>query len=363
MKYNSIRRSTREVRIGRLCIGGRHRIAVQSMTNTDTHDAASTMAQIKALANAGCDIVRLTVPDLEAAETVRLIKESGMTVPIVADIHFDYRIALRCAEYGVDKIRINPGNIGGDERVRAVADACRVRHIPIRIGVNSGSLEKHILARYGALIPEALCESALYHVGLLEKCGFEDMVISIKASTVPDMIQANRMLAEKCEYPLHLGVTEAGGAEAGLVKSAIGIGSLLCDGIGDTFRVSLTADPVREVEAAHRILNALGVEGQCGLQIVSCPTCGRTGIDLIALHTAFEQAVAAEGLSDLPVKVALMGCIVNGPGEAREADIGIAGGQGEALLISRGEIIKKIPEESIIPTLIEKLREMKDATS
>ena len=359
MNYNHIRRKTPTLQIGRVTIGGNSPIAIQSMTNTDTRDVAATIAQIKALASAGCDIVRLTVPDLEAAETIRAIKEEGVTTPIVADIHFDYRVALKCAEYGVDKIRINPGNIGDEERVRAVADACRTRGIPIRIGVNSGSLEKHILEKYGTPTPEALCESGLYHAALLEKYDFHDIVISIKASTVPTMIAANRLLAEKCPYPLHLGVTEAGGVEMGQIKSAAGIGSLLCDGIGDTFRVSLTADPVREIDAARKILTALGVEGQCGLQIISCPTCGRTKIDLIDLSARFEAAARAEGLMDLPVKVALMGCIVNGPGEARETDIGIAGGKGEALLIARGEILGKITEEAIIPTLIQKLKEMK----
>ncbi len=363
LNYNHIRRATPAVRVGRVTIGAGHPIAIQSMTNTDTHDIAATIRQIRALAAAGCDIVRITVPDLAAAETVRAIKETGLTIPIVADIHFDYRVALACAEYGVDKIRINPGNIGDDERVRAVADACRARHIPIRIGVNSGSLEKHILAKHGAPTPEALCESGLYHIGLLEKCGFEDMVISIKASTVSDIIAANRLLAAACPYPIHLGVTEAGGADMGLVKSSIGIGALLCEGIGDTFRVSLTADPVQEIDAARKILTALGVEGQCGLQIVSCPTCGRTQIDLIDLHTRFEAAVRAEGLDTLPVKVALMGCIVNGPGEAREADIGIAGGRGEALLFTHGEVLGKLSEEAIIPTLIEKLKDMKQSLS
>ncbi len=361
MNYNEIRRKTPAIRVGRVSIGGQNPIAIQSMTNTDTHDVAATVDQIKALALAGCDIVRITVPDLAAAETVRLIKEQGITTPIVADIHFDYRIALQCAAYGVDKIRINPGNIGDEDRVRAVAEACKSRRIPIRIGVNSGSLEKHILAKYGAPTAEALCESGLYHAALLEKFDFHDIVISIKASTVPTMIAANRLLAERCPYPLHLGVTEAGGFAMGQIKSAAGIGSLLCDGIGDTFRVSLTADPVREVDAARRILTALGVEGQCGLQIISCPTCGRTKIDLIDLHARFEAAASEAGLMDLPIKVALMGCIVNGPGEARETDIGIAGGKGEALLIARGEILGKISEEAIIPTLIEKLKEMKKA--
>ena len=354
-----MRRKTPTGRIGRVCIGGDHPIAIQSMTNTDTKNIAATVAQIKALATAGCDIVRLTVPDLEAAETIRAIREEGLTTPIVADIHFDYRIALRCAEYGVDKIRLNPGNIGDDDRVRAVADACRSRRIPIRIGVNSGSLEKHILKKYGSPTPEALCESALYHASLLEKFDFNNIVLSIKASTVPDMIAANRMLAAACSYPLHLGVTEAGGAQMGLVKSAMGIGALLADGIGDTFRVSLTADPVQEIEAARKILTGLGVAGQCGLQIVSCPTCGRTQIDLIELHGRFEAAAREAGLMDMPCKVALMGCIVNGPGEAREADLGIAGGRGEALLFSRGEILGKVREADIIPTLIRKLKEMR----
>ena len=359
MNYNAIRRQTPEVRIGKVTIGGTNPIAIQSMTNTDTRDIPATIAQIKALALAGCDIVRITVPDEEAAKTVLAIKEEGITTPIVADIHFDYKAALRCAEYGVDKIRINPGNIGDDDRVKAVVDACRIKNIPIRIGVNSGSLEKHILAKYGAPTPEALCESGLYHASLLEKFDYTNIVISIKASTVQSMIAANRLLAEACSYPLHLGVTEAGGADMGQIKSAAGIGALLCDGIGDTIRVSLTADPIREIDAARKILTALEIEGQSGMQIVSCPTCGRTKINLIDLHTCFENAVRAEGLDNLPVKVALMGCIVNGPGEAREADIGIAGGKGEALLFAKGEIICKIPEGEIIPILIGKLKEMK----
>ena len=360
MIYNDIRRKSREVNIGGVKIGGQNKIAVQSMTNTDTENTEATVEQIKRLASAGCDMVRLTVPTLDACETIRKIKESGMNIPIVADIHFDYKIALRCAEYGVDKIRINPGNIGDDERVRAVAKACREKNIPIRIGVNSGSLEKHILAKYGAPTPEALCESAMYHASLLEKFDFNDIVISIKASSVPAMIKANRYLAERCDYPLHLGVTEAGDAELGVIKSAAGFGSLLCDGIGDTFRVSLTADPVREVEAARNILNAMAIEGQCGMQIVSCPTCGRTKIDLIDLSARFKAAVKERGLDSLPVKVALMGCVVNGPGEAREADLGIAGGKGEAVLFTHGEIIGKIREDEIIHTLLAKLEEIKD---
>ena len=289
MIYNDIRRKSRVVTVGGIQIGGNNKIAIQSMTNTDTEDVTATIEQIKRLASAGCDIVRITVPTVEAAKTVLAIKEQGIKIPVVADIHFDYKLALLCAEYGVDKIRINPGNIGDDDRVRAVADACRARNIPIRIGVNSGSLEKHILAKYGSPTPEALCESALYHASLLEKFDFNDIVVSMKASSVHEMITANRLLAEKCDYPLHLGVTEAGGEKLGVVKSAMGIGALLSDGIGDTFRVSLTADPVAEIEAARNILNALGVEGQCGLQTVSCPTCGRTKIDLISLSEQFEK--------------------------------------------------------------------------
>ena len=360
MKYQDIRRKTKEVRVGRIGLGGTNPIAIQSMTNTDPSDFSATEKQIKELAARGCDIVRLTVPDMAAAETVQKLKQSGLSIPIVADIHFDHRLALRCAEIGVDKIRINPGNIGSDERVREVARVCRQKSIPIRIGVNSGSLEKHILEKYGAPTPEALCESALYHVRLLEKHDFEDIVISIKASDVQGMIRANRLLAEKVSYPLHLGVTEAGSYRSGLVKSAIGIGSLLADGIGDTIRVSLTDDPCLEVDSAKEILNALAMEGQSGMNIVSCPTCGRTKIDLISLVKRFEDAVEREGLRDVPMHVALMGCAVNGPGEAREADIGIAGGDGEALLFAHGEILGKVCEEDVIDTLIGKIKEWKE---
>ncbi len=359
MRYNDIRRSTREVKIGRVAIGANNKIAIQSMTNTDTKNKEATLSQIKELASAGCDIVRITVPDVEAAETIRYIKESGIDTPIVADIHFDYRAALKAAEYGVDKIRINPGNIGDESRVFEVAKTCREKNIPIRIGVNSGSVEEHILAKHGGPTPEALAESAFYHASLLEKYDFYNTVISIKASSVREMVQANRIVAEGCDYPIHLGVTEAGGEHMGIIKSSAGIGACLCDGIGDTFRVSLTADPVREISAAQSILDALSVEGQCGMNIVSCPTCGRTKIDLISLSKQFEDAARAEGLMEFPIKVALMGCIVNGPGEAREADIGIAGGRGEALLISHGEILGKIKEDDIIPTLIHKIKEIK----
>ena len=363
MKYNEIRRKAKEVKIGNLKIGGDHPIAIQTMTNTDTLDAAATVAQIKAMEAAGADIVRITVPTLEAADTILAIKEAGIAVPIVADIHFNYKIALRCAELGFDKIRINPGNIGDDDYVRQVCDACNKKEIPIRIGVNSGSLEKHILAKHGAPTPSALVESALYHAALLEKFDFHNTVISIKASTVADMITANRLLAKACSYPLHLGVTEAGGGDRGLIKSSIGIGALLCDGIGDTLRVSLTDDPVTEVHAAKQILRAVGMEGKCGLDIVSCPTCGRTKIDLISLVKRFELAVRDAGLEDVPIKVALMGCIVNGPGEAREADVGIAGGIGEAVLFRHGEIIEKIPEADVIDRLLKEIRLLKDQIS
>ncbi len=360
MKYNEIRRKTRKIKIANTEIGGDARIAIQSMTNTDTHDKLATLEQIKALEAAGCDIVRITVPDIEAADTITYLKENGVRIPVVADIHFDYRVALRCAELGVDKIRINPGNIGDDDRVKAVVDACKTRQIPIRIGVNGGSLEKHILAKYGAPTPEALCESALYHVSLLERFDFYDTVISMKISDPYKMILANRLLADKCDYPLHLGVTEAGARERGMLKSAVGIGSLLCDGIGDTIRVSLTDDPTEEIRAARAILQSVGIEGQAGLDIVSCPTCGRTKIDLIPLVASFEQAAKREGLLDLPIKVAIMGCVVNGPGEAREADVGIAGGKGEAVLIRKGEIVRKIAESDIVECLISEIKKIKD---
>ena len=360
MRYNDIRRRTRSIAVGQCRIGARAPIAIQSMTNTPTVDAARTLEQVRKLERAGCDIVRLSVPTEEAAYTVWKLKEAGIKMPIVADIHFDYRVALRCAELGFDKIRINPGNIGDEDRIKTVCDACRERRIPIRIGVNAGSLEGHILKKYGSPTPEALCESALYHIALLEKFGFYDTVVSIKASNARDMIEANRLLAEKCDYPLHLGVTEAGGGERGLLKSTVGIGALLCDGIGDTIRVSLTDDPVHEIAAARKILQAAGIEGQSGMDIVSCPTCARTEIDLIPLVKRFEAAVAAEGLDQVPVKVALMGCVVNGPGEAREADVGIAGGKGEAVLFRHGEIVEKIPERDIVERLLREVRTLKE---
>jgi (E)-4-hydroxy-3-methylbut-2-enyl-diphosphate synthase len=358
MIYNEIRRKTKRINIGKIAIGDLSPIAIQSMTNTDTHDKKATLEQILSLQREGCDIVRITVPDIEAVSTIPYLKENGVAIPIVADIHFDYKIALACAEAGVDKIRINPGNIGSDDRVHAVVKACRTAGIPIRIGVNSGSLEKEILAKHGSPTPEALAESALYHASLLEKYDFDDIVISIKASNPYNMILANRILAEKCDYPLHLGVTEAGSKEMGSIKSAVGIGALLCDGIGDTVRVSLTDRPEEEIGAAKRIFGAIGISGQCGMDIVSCPTCGRTKIDLISLVSQFEKRAREENILDKPLKVAIMGCVVNGPGEAREADIGIAGGKGEAVLIKKGVIVEKIPEGDVVERLIKEIKNL-----
>lgn len=360
MKYNDIRRKTRKIKVGNIYIGGDSPIIIQSMTNINSHDAKNTIKQIKDLEIAGCDVVRIAVPDMEAAETIKKIKEADINIPIVADIHFDYRIALKCAEYGIDKIRINPGNIGDDDRVKAVCDICNQKNIPIRIGVNSGSLEKNILAKYGSPTPEALCDSAMYHLSLLEKFDFYNSIISIKSSGVNEMIMANRMVSERCDYPLHLGVTEAGSEKIGIIKSSIGLGALLCDGIGDTIRVSLTDDPVNEIRAAKNILKSLEIEGQCGMNIVSCPTCGRTKINLIDLVNRFENAVENEHLSDIPITVALMGCIVNGPGEAAEAEIGIAGGINEAVLFKKGKIIKKISENEIVNVLINEIKGYKN---
>ena len=343
--------SARKVKVGGLTLGD-GRIYVQSMLNTPAEDIAASVAQAQALEAAGCEIIRAAVPREEDAALIRALK-NAVSVPIVADIHFDHKIALRCAEAGVDKIRINPGNIGSEQKVREVAAACKERGIPIRIGVNSGSLERELLDRYGAPVPEALVESALRHASLLEKCGFEDIVISIKSSDVKLMIAAYRLLAKRVDYPLHLGVTEAGTERMGIIKSAVGIGSLLCDGIGDTIRVSLTADPVQEVYAARDILRACGM-GR-GVQIVSCPTCGRTKIDLISLAQRVEQALAGV---DKPLKVAVMGCAVNGPGEAREADIGIAGGRGEALLFKKGQLLRKVPEDRIVEELLREIEMM-----
>lgn len=341
-----VRKQTKQVSAGTLKIGGGAPISVQSMLNVPADDIAGSVAQAKALEAAGCELIRAAIPDQNAVRLIEAIKKE-VQVPLVADIHFDYRLALESAAAGVDKIRINPGNIGGEDRVKAVAEACRVRKIPIRIGVNSGSLEPHILEKYGKPTPEALCESALYHASLLEKFDFTDIVLSIKSSNVDTMIRAYELASEACAYPLHLGVTEAGTARMGMLKSAIGIGSLLQRGIGDTIRVSLTADPVEEVFAGKDILKALGLCG--GVKLVSCPTCGRTKIDLIALAKKVEAALAG---CPKDLTVAVMGCVVNGPGEAREADIGIAGGDGVGLLFRRGKIIKKVPEEELLEALL-----------
>lgn len=353
------RRKTKQIKVGRVIVGGDAAVSVQSMTNTPTQNADATLAQLRALEGAGCDIARVTVPDEEAARSIYKIKLSGLTMPVVADIHFSARLAVLAAEAGADKIRINPGNIGDDEKVKLVVDACRSRGIPIRIGVNSGSLEKHILAKHGRPTPEALAESAFYHINLLEKFEFNDIIVAVKSSSVRDTVTANRIIAERCDYPLHLGVTEAGGDARGTLKSAIGIGALLCDGIGDTLRVSLTADPLLEVKRGREILAALGMD-ETGVDVISCPTCGRTEIELIPLVEAFEQKLAESFTGhkfSRKYTVAIMGCAVNGPGEAREADFGVASGKGEALLFRLGEPIRKIAENEIIPALLDELAE------
>lgn len=355
-----LRRNTRQIKVGNVRIGGGAPISVQSMTNTDPLDFEATRAQISQLYAAGCDIIRLAIPNAAAVRTLARLKEAMPQIPLVADIHFDYKLALAALDAGVDKIRINPGNIGDPERVRAVADAAKLRGVPIRIGVNSGSLEKHILEKYGAPTPMALAESALYHAELLASCDFHDIAISVKASTVRDMIDANRILAEKTDYPLHLGVTEAGGAHTGSIKSAIGIGALLSEGIGDTIRVSLTADPVLEVKEGRAILSALDLLQEKQIDIVSCPTCGRTKIDLIPLLSQFEAEIDRLGLRSVPIKVAFMGCIVNGPGEAREADIGVAGGDGVGVIFRHGEAMEKVKMDEIVPTLIKEICSMKE---
>lgn len=343
--------SKKQVKVGGITLGD-GRIYVQSMLNVHADDVDGCVAQAKRLEKAGCQIIRTAVPTLKNVNLIEALKKA-VSVPIVADIHFDYRIAVACAEAGVDKIRINPGNIGTDDKVKAVVDACKARNIPIRIGVNSGSLEKQLLEKYGSPTPEALVESALGHVAILNRLDFDDIVISIKSSSVPLTIKAYRLLADKCDYPLHVGVTEAGTERMGIIKSAMGIGSLLCDGIGDTIRVSLTADPVREVLAAQDILKAAGL-GR-GVEIVSCPTCGRTKIDLIGLA---EQVENATRHIDKNIKIAVMGCIVNGPGEAREADIGIAGGDGQGLIFKQGKIIKKVSEDQLLSELLLEIEQL-----
>ncbi len=349
------RRQSRAVRVGRLTIGGNAPVPVQSMTNTDPHDRAATLGQVRALVSAGCDVIRLAVPDVGSAAIFSYLKEQGIKTPLVADIHFDYKIALEAVAAGADKIRINPGNIGSREKVAEVVRACRNAGVPIRIGVNGGSLEKPLLQKYGAPTAEAIAESALGHAAILEALDFYDTVISVKSSDVPTMIEANRILAQKTDYPLHLGVTEAGGLKRGIVKGAIGVGALLAEGIGDTVRVSLTADPVEEVRAAREILSALGLDPKAGIDVISCPTCGRTKIDLIPLLAAFEKGLDERGLRNKKLKVAFMGCAVNGPGEAREADIGIAGGDGEALLFRRGVTVAKYPQDKIVEVLLDEI--------
>ncbi len=338
---------TRQITVGGVKIGGGAPVSIQSMLNTATTDVEGSLAQLDRLKNAGCEIARLAVPDMAAAEGFRRIAEKS-PLPLVADIHFDYRLALAAAEGGAAKIRINPGNIGGEQNVRAVVDCCKAHGIPIRIGVNGGSLDKTLLEKYGHPTAEALVESAFSHIRLLEKFGFYDICVSMKSSNVPLMMQAYRLMHEKSDYPLHVGVTETGTEYMGTIKSAMGIGGLLCMGIGDTVRVSLTADPVREVYAAKAILKAAGLRPQ-GVNLISCPTCGRTKIDLIGLANRVEQALAD---CDKNITVAVMGCIVNGPGEAREADVGIAGGDGCGVLFVKGELREKLPYDELLPTLL-----------
>lgn len=340
------RNHTKAVRIGDRVIGGGNPILIQSMTNTKTSDVAATVAQIQRLAEAGCEIVRCTVPDMEAAGAIAQIKKE-ISIPLVADIHFDYRMAIAAMENGVDKIRINPGNIGSREKVAAVVRAARERSIPIRVGVNSGSLERELVEKYNGVTAEGIVESALDKVHIIEDLGYDNMVISIKSSDVMMSVKAHELLADRTPYPLHVGITEAGTLISGNIKSAVGLGIILNEGIGDTIRVSLTGDPVEEIKSAKLILRALGLR-RGGVEVVSCPTCGRTNIDLIGLANQVETLVQGY---DLDIKVAVMGCAVNGPGEAREADIGIAGGIGEGLLIRKGEIVRKVPESELLNTL------------
>ena len=344
---------TKQIFAGSVPIGGGAPVSIQSMCNTKTHDVDATVEQILQLEAAGCEIVRVAVPDLAAARAVGRIK-SRIHIPLVADIHFDYRLALECAAQGIDKIRINPGNIGGEDRVKAVAETCRNGKIPIRIGVNGGSLEKELLKKYGGATAEALAESALGHAALLEKYDFDDICISVKCSSVPVMMDAYRILSGKCAYPLHLGVTEAGTPGMGVIKSAMGIGGLLCLGIGDTLRVTLTADPVEEIYAAKKILMAAGLRRE-GPDLIACPTCGRTNIDLIPIAKEVERR-----LEDCrkPITVAVMGCAVNGPGEASAADVGIAGGKGEGLIFRKGKILRKVPQEQLVDELMAEISQL-----
>ena len=342
-----------QVKAGKLTIGGGAPVSIQSMLNVPSTDIEGSVRQAKALEAAGCQVIRAAIPDMDAVRLIPALKEA-VSAPIVADIHFNYKLALEACAAGVDKIRINPGNIGSDDRVKAVAQACKSRGIPIRIGVNSGSLEKEILAKYGHPTPQALCDSALYHASLLEKFDFYDIVLSMKSSTVGTMVEAYELAAQQCDYPLHLGVTEAGTERMGVIKSAAGIGALLLRGIGDTIRVSLTADPVREVYAANDILRALDLK-EGGVQFVSCPTCGRTRIDLVKIAGEVEERLRG---CEKNIKVAVMGCVVNGPGEAKEADIGIAGGDGCGLVFKKGEIIAKVDEDMLVDALMEEIDKM-----
>lgn len=344
---------TVKVKVGNTYIGGGADITVQSMLCVPAHDIKGNVEQALRLQNAGCDIVRVTVPDKEALKTVEALKKA-IDIPLVADIHFDYRLAVESVAAGVDKIRINPGNIGSDDKVKAVADACRKAGVPIRIGVNSGSLEKEILAKYGAVTPEAMVESGLYHISLLEKFDFSDIVLSLKSSDTQNMYKAYELAAEKCKYPLHLGVTEAGTESMGVIKSAAGIGGLLLRSIGNTIRISLTDDPVKEVEAGIKLLKAIGIRND-GIKFVSCPTCGRTEIDLIGIAKEAEKRLAKINKN---ITVAIMGCVVNGPGEANAADIGVAGGKGCGVIFKKGEIIAKLPENQLLDRLVEEVEKM-----
>ncbi len=352
------RKITKRIQIGDRFIGAGLPVLVQSMTNTPTGEFESTLAQIRELEAAACDVVRFTVPDFDAVRNIARLKENSH-IPLVADIHFDYRLAVEACYAGVDKIRINPGNIGSEENVKAVAKACREKNIPIRVGVNSGSVEKHLLQKYSGVTPEALCESALDKIRMLEQYDFDQIVVSVKSSSVPTMIATNRLLSEQTNYPIHLGVTEAGTLMTGLVKSSVGIGSLLADGIGDTIRVSLTArDLTEEVRAARRILSACQMSEHT-IDIVSCPTCGRTKIDLVGIADELDHRLAEAKITPKRnLKVAVMGCVVNGPGEAREADVGIAGGKQEAILFRKGEVIQKIPEEKVLDILMDEIKKL-----
>ena len=341
------RKNTRVVNIGGVLIGGNNPIAIQSMTNTKTEDVSATVNQILRLEEAGCEIIRCAVPTMEAAEAIGEIKKR-VHIPVVADIHFDYRLAIAAMENGVDKIRINPGNIGSPERIKAVVDAAKERNIPIRVGVNSGSLEKNLVEKYGGVTAEGIVESALDKVKIIEDMGYDNLVISIKSSDVMMCVKAHELISEKTGYPLHVGITESGTIMTGSIKSAVGLGLILGQGIGDTIRVSLTGDPVEEIKAAKTILKTLGIR-QSGIEIVSCPTCGRTSIDLIGLAQKVEKLAA--DYDNLNLKLAVMGCVVNGPGEAREADLGVAGGKGEGILIKKGEVVKKMPEAELLSAL------------